>query len=96
MAKLNHLLLAVVVACALGVVTSQHKARALFAELQQAQAQAQAMDVEWGQLQLEQSTLATPVRVEKIAVQKLHMDSPKGGQVIHARIGQSEGMLARP
>ena len=34
------------------------------------------MDVEWGQLQLEQSTWAAPVRVEKIAVQKLQMLQP--------------------
>ena len=53
------LLLVVVVVCALSVVTSQHKARKLFIELQKEKEQAQQMDVEWGQLQLEQSTWAT-------------------------------------
>ncbi len=52
MDRLSLLLLAMVIACALGVVTSQHKARKLFVALQQEQARAQEMDVEWGQLQL--------------------------------------------
>jgi cell division protein FtsL len=37
--------------------------------------------VEWGQLQLEQSTWATPARVEDVAVKKLQMHLPKNGQV---------------
>ena len=75
------LVLVVVVVCALSVVTSQHKARKLFIELQKEKEQAQQMDVEWGQLQLEQSTWATPARVERVAVQKLQMQLPKKGQV---------------
>jgi len=75
------LLLIAVVLCALSVVTSQHKARKLFIELQKEKEQAQKMDVEWGQLQLEQSTWATPARVEQVAVKKLHMQLPKNGQV---------------
>jgi cell division protein FtsL len=75
------LLLVAVVMCALSVVTSQHKARKLFIQLQQEKQQAQQMDVEWGQLQLEQSTWATPARVEQVAVNKLQMQLPKNGQV---------------
>lgn len=75
------LLLVAVVLCALSVVTSQHKARKLFIELQKEKAQAQQMDVEWGQLQLEQSTWATPARVEDVAVKKLQMHLPRNGQV---------------
>jgi cell division protein FtsL len=94
--RLNLLLLIVVIACALGVVTSQHRARKLFVALQQEQARAQEMDVEWGQLQLELSTWATPGRVEKIAAQKLHMQLPKDAEVKHIRIGQTEGVVAQP
>ena len=36
MAKLNLLLLAVLVACALGLVTSQHKGRRAFSQLERA------------------------------------------------------------
>ncbi len=78
---LNLLLLLVVLSCALSVVTSQHRARKLYDELQKQKGIAQQMDVEWGQLQLEQSTLARPARVEKIAIQQLQMQMPKNGQV---------------
>jgi cell division protein FtsL len=70
------LLLVAVVLCALSVVTSQHKARKLFNELQQEQERAKQLDVEWGQLQLEQSTWAMHARVEKIARDRLHMSVP--------------------
>lgn len=83
---LNALLLLAVVICALSVVTSQHKARKLYIELQQEKEHAQQMDVEWGQLQLEQSTWATPSRVEKIAAQQLQMQTPKSGQIQFIRV----------
>jgi cell division protein FtsL len=40
------------------------------------------LEVEWGQLQLEQSTLAAHVRVEKVAREKLGMKPPAPGQII--------------
>ena len=83
---LNGLLLAAVVMCALSVVTSQHKARKLYIELQKQKELAQQMDVEWGQLQLEQSTWAAPARVEKIAAQQLQMQLPRNGQVQFIRV----------
>ena len=83
---LNVLLLVAVVMCALSVVTSQHKARKLFVELQNDKEQARQMEVEWGQLQLEQSTWATLARVEKIAVQQLRMQLPANGQVRFIRM----------
>jgi cell division protein FtsL len=85
-AALNGLLLAVVVMCALSVVTSQHKARKLYIELQKEKEFAQQMEVEWGQLQLEQGTLAAPGRVEKIATQQLQMQLPRNGQVLFIRV----------
>jgi cell division protein FtsL len=83
---LNVLLMTAVLVCALSVVTSQHRARKLYIELQQEKERAQQMDVEWGQLQLEQSTWATPARVEKIAAQQLQMQSPRSGQVHFIRV----------
>ncbi|OGS92903.1 MAG: cell division protein FtsL [Gallionellales bacterium GWA2_59_43] len=83
---LNVLLLMAVVMCALSVVTSQHKARKMYIGLQKEKELAQQMEVEWGQLQLELSTLATPGRVEKIAEQQLHMQLPTSGQVQFIRI----------
>ncbi|MDH4216454.1 MAG: cell division protein FtsL [Gallionella sp.] len=79
-------MLAAVVLCALSVVTSQHKARKLYVELQLEKERAQQMEIEWGQLQLEQSTWATPSRVEKIAAQQLLMQLPKNGEVQFIRV----------
>ena len=67
MAKLNLLLLAVLVACALGLVSSQHKARKLFSELEREHNRARELDIEYGRLQLEASTWGLHSRVEKIA-----------------------------
>ena len=83
---LNALLLLAVVLCALSVVTSQHKARKLYIELQQEKENTQQTDVEWGQLQLEQSTWAAPARVEKVASQQLQMQLPQNGQVQFIRV----------
>ena len=87
MTKMQLVLLAVVIACALGVVTSQHKARKLFVELEKEKERAQQMEVEWGQLQLEQSTWAMPARVENIASIKLQMQLPKSTQIQFIRSG---------
>jgi cell division protein FtsL len=74
--KINILLTLILVACALGVVTSQHKARKLFVELEKEQQLARQLAEEWGQLQLEQSTWATHARIEKIATEQLQMRLP--------------------
>lgn len=91
MARLNLLLLCLAIACALGVVTSQHKARKLFVELQKEQELARQMEVEWGQLQLEQSTWAMPTRVERIASRQLQMLLPKGDKIQFIRMVQGAG-----
>ena len=76
MARLNLLLLLALAVCALGLVTSQHKARKLFVELEREQSRARALDVEWGQLQLELSTWALHSRVERLATARLGMSAP--------------------
>lgn len=86
--KLNALLALIVVLVSLSVVTAQHQARKSFVALQQEKARAQQMEVEWGQLQLEQSTWAAPGRIEKIAAQYLQMQLPKNGQVRFIRAEQ--------
>ena len=81
MIRLNLALLAVLVTCALGVVTAQHKARKLIDELEREQEAAKQLDVEWGQLQLEQSTWAMHPRIEKIATGHLQMRVPPASRV---------------
>ena len=76
MVRFNMILLLIVVVCALGVVTSQHRGRKLFQDLEGEQERARQLDVEYGQLQLEMSTWATHPRIEKIARERLRMVSP--------------------
>lgn len=79
--RITFLLLAALVICAMAVVASQHKARKLYVELQREQATAKQLDVEWGQLQLEQGTWATHARIERIATRELNMRLPAAGRV---------------
>ena len=90
MARLNLILLAILVVCALSVVTSQHKARKLYGELQKEQETARKLDIEYGQLQLEQSTWAMHARIEKIAGGQLMMRVPSSAriQVVPAEAAQ--------
>ena len=82
MARLNLLLLAIAVACALSAVTANHQARKLFIELDREQDRMRQLEVEWGQLQLEQSTWAGHARIEKIARERLQMKSPDPKQTL--------------
>lgn len=82
MARLNLILILITLACALSTVSANHRARKLFTELEAAQKRMRDLDVEWGQLQLEQSTWAGHVRVEKAAREKLGMKPPAPGQII--------------
>jgi len=77
------IVLATAVLCtALGVVYSKHHSRKLFVELQSLEEMRDGLNVEWGQLQLEQSTWATPNRVEQVARTRLQMDVPKPDQIV--------------
>ena len=76
MIRINFLLLLLVMACALGVITSQHQARKRFIEIENEHAAAKKIAEEWTQLQLEQSTWATHKRVAGIATAQLGMRLP--------------------
>jgi cell division protein FtsL len=82
MLRANLLLIALVLASAIGTVAAQHEARGRFQALEREQERARQLEVEWGQLQLEQSTWAAHARVEKIARERLRMRPPAAGQVI--------------
>jgi cell division protein FtsL len=67
----------VVLGSSLGVIYAKHEARSRFNELQKLTEQRDDLDIEWGQLQLEQSTWATHGRVERVARDDLHMVIPQ-------------------
>lgn len=73
-------LLTLILASAIGVVYSKHLSRSLFVESRKLQATIDALDIDWGRLQLEQSTWGTHARVEKLASEKLGMFVPKFDQ----------------
>jgi cell division protein FtsL len=73
-----------VLGSALGVVFGKQEARNRFNQLQKLTNQRDDLDIEWGQLQLEQSTWATHARVEQVA-RSMNMDTP---QVADVRIVQ--------
>jgi cell division protein FtsL len=81
MLKINAVLTMILVTLALGLVTSQNKARKIFVELQKQQDDAKQLEVEYGQLQLEQSTWAMRSRVEKIAANNLQMRVPPPARI---------------
>ena len=76
MSKTQFILLALLLASALATVASTHRARKLFIALDNGQAEQKRIDVEWGQLQLEQSTWAKHALVEGIASRQLGMRTP--------------------
>lgn len=71
--RITLLLTAALVLCALSLVNAQYEARRLFIELERAQAAARQLEIEWAQLQLDQSTLVKHARIESHARQDLNM-----------------------
>ena len=61
---------------AAGAIYSKHRARELFVQLERLNNQRDNLEVEWGQLQLEQSAWSTHAFVERVASTKLKMATP--------------------
>lgn len=70
------LLLIAVLVSALAVVYSTNSYRSTFSQVEQQEQQAHYLQLQWGQLLLEQASLATPARVEELAEEKLKMVLP--------------------
>lgn len=81
-ALLFPLLLVAVIASAMSAAWSRHESRKLFNQLQQLEGERDAMNVEWGQLQLEQSTHTTHGKIESAARERLGMRIPGAQQVV--------------
>ena len=61
---------------AAGAIWCKHRARELFVALETLNARRDNLEIEWGQLQLEQSAWSTHAFVERVASAKLHMAMP--------------------
>jgi cell division protein FtsL len=66
-----------VLASAVGVIYARHQARNLFVQLEKLDAERDALDMEWGRLQLEQSAWSSNAFVERVASAKLQMNLPQ-------------------
>ena len=82
MTRLNILLLLVLIGCALSVVTSQHKARKFFIELQVEQESERKLDSEWRELQIESQTQGAGRRIEQKAARELGMGQPDAKKTV--------------
>ena len=73
MTRLNLVLLLAVLASALYLVRTQYESRRLYVELEKANAQSRRIETEKERLQVEKRSQATPLRVEKLAKERLQM-----------------------
>lgn len=74
--SLTLLLLFMVLISAFAVIYITNEHRISFGELEQLEQQTQQLQLQWGQLLLEQASLASPGRVEELAISKLQMKLP--------------------
>ena len=70
-----------VLASAIAVVRARHEARTLFVQLEQLSAERDRLNIEWSQLQLEQSAWSNHGFVERVASDRLHMTFPAPNEV---------------
>ncbi len=66
---------------ALAIVYTKHESRRLFVELEELTAERDRLNIEWGQLQIEQSTFATHGRIERLAADELKLTRPEAADI---------------
>jgi len=76
------LLAASVTASGVGVIGAKHRARQLFIELEQLNREQDRLQIDWGRLQIEQSTWATHSRIEGLARERLQLTEPRDEQLV--------------
>ena len=81
MTRLNLILFFALIIVSLGVVTSQHRARKYYFELEQQLELSKKYQTEFGQLQWEQRTWAMHSRIEELATKKLNMLVPDAKRI---------------
>ncbi|MDO9279732.1 MAG: cell division protein FtsL [Polaromonas sp.] len=73
MTRVNLLLLVAVMLTALYLVRTQYESRRIFVELEKATSQGRKLEIDNETLQAERRSQATPLRVDKLAKDKLQM-----------------------
>lgn len=70
-----------VLASAAGVVYVKYRAREMFVQLEKLNSGRDALEAEWGRLQLEQSAWSTYAYVERVATDRMHMRMPDSKEI---------------
>lgn len=76
-----------VIVISMVVIETRHNSRLLFAELQVARGERDALNIEWGQLLLEEGTWSEHRRVEAMARTRLDMSIPGRDRIVVVRSG---------
>ena len=76
------LLAAAVTASGVWVTDATHRSRQLFVELEELNQEQDRLQIDWGRLQIEQSTWATHPRIESLARERLHLTNPSDEQLV--------------
>ena len=71
----------VCVLSAIALIYTKHESRKLFVELESLTHQRDELNIEWGQLQIEQSTWATHARIEQVATDELSLVRPTSAEI---------------
>lgn len=69
------------VVSAMALVYTRHESRKLFIELERLTTERDELNIEWGQLQIEQSTWATHARIERLATEELSLTRPVATEI---------------
>ncbi|HSD39260.1 MAG TPA: cell division protein FtsL [Rhodocyclaceae bacterium] len=93
MIRIAAILVMLAVISALSVVHLQYQSRKLVTLQEREQVHTHALEAEWTQLQLENSTWAAPVRVEKIARERLAMQHPSHEALVSVESSQGVSRL---
>ena len=70
---------------ALAVIYSKYRTRLLFVRIQQLERHSDDLEVQWGKLQLEQTTLASEHRVETLARKELKLTLPDRTEIVYLK-----------
>ena len=94
MLRLNILLTVILLASCIWLIRSSHESRRLVYEMEKSQAAARELQIEFERLQLDKRAQATPLRVEKLARDKLRMfgNTPAVTHYVAASAGTASGV----
>lgn len=75
-------LAALVTASAVWIVDTEHRSRQLFIKVEELNREQDRLQIDWGRLQIEQSTWATHPRIETLARERLKLTVPADNQLV--------------